>query len=259
MIWLRPRIIPVLLLKGNGLYKTVRFKNPVYVGDPINTVKIFNEKEVDEIILLDIAASVEGREPNYERIGEIAGEAFMPLAYGGGVRNVEQAQRILALGVEKIVLNTIAVEDPEFIKKLSMAVGSQSVVVSVDVRKTLFGKYQIAWKNGQETRSQSPVEWAQQVSQFGAGELLIHCIDRDGVMQGYDIELIEKVSRSVSVPVIGCGGAGSVSDLADVLHAGASAAAGAMFVFQGKHRAVLISYPDAVEIEKLNPVQHSSK
>lgn len=254
MNWLRPRIIPVLLLKGNGLYKTVRFKNPVYVGDPINTVKIFNEKEVDEIVLLDIGASLEGREPNYERISEIAGEAFMPLAYGGGVRTVEQAKKLLSLGVEKIVLNSAAVEDPDFVKVLSAEVGSQSVVVSVDVRKTLFGKYHIAWKNGQKTRSQAPLDWARQVTELGAGEILIHCIDRDGVMQGCDTDLIRAVSHELSVPVIGCGGAGSVGDLADVLRAGASAAAaGAMFVFQGKHRAVLISYPEAAEIDQLLP------
>lgn len=252
MSGIRPRIIPCLLLRSNGLYKTVRFKNPVYVGDPINTVRIFNEKEVDEVVLLDFEASRSGRAPDFGKIGEIASEAFMPMSYGGGVTTVEQAQRILALGVEKIILNSAAVETPELVSELSAAVGSQSVVVAVDAKKNLFGRYQTTWQNTEKSKSTHPVQWAQEVCALGAGEILLNVVDRDGTSQGYDLELIREMAAAVSVPVVVCGGAGSKDDLAAALKAGASgAAAGSLFVFHGKHRAVLISYPAPGEIDIL--------
>lgn len=247
----------MLLLKGNGLYKTVRFKNPVYVGDPINTVKIFNEKEVDEIVLLDIGATVNAVEPNYEKIHEIASEAFMPMAYGGAVRSLEQAKRVLALGYEKVVLNSAAVESPTLVSELASAVGSQSVTMSLDVKKNFFGTYQLAWRNGEKTKKGSVVEFAQEYEQRGAGEIILQFVDRDGVMKGYDCDLLHEICSAVSVPVIVCGGAGSIDDFAMGLRAGASAvAAGSMFVFQGRHRAVLISYPTTDEIERLVGVYH---
>lgn len=249
---LRPRIIPVLLLKGTGLYKTVRFKNPVYIGDPINTVKIFNEKEVDEIVLLDIGATVNGAEPNYEKIGEIASEAFMPMAYGGAVRNVDQAKRILASGYEKVVLNSAAVESPEIISALASAVGSQSVTISLDVKRNFFGSYQLAWRNGEKTRKGSVIEFAQEFERLGAGEIMVHFVDRDGLMCGYDCDFLHDICCAVTVPVIVCGGAGCIDDLALGLKSGASAvAAGSMFVLQGRHRAVLISYPNSEQIDHL--------
>lgn len=252
MSGIRPRIIPCLLLRGNGLYKTVRFKNPVYVGDPINTVRIFNEKEVDEVVLLDFEASRNGRVPDFEKIREIASEAFMPMSYGGGVTTVEQAKRILALGVEKIILNSAAVETPGLVNELAAAVGSQSVVVAVDARKNLFGRYQTTWKNTEKSKATHPVQWAQEVCALGAGEILLNLVDRDGTGQGYDLELIREMAAAVSVPVVACGGAASNKNLAEALKAGASgAAAGSMFVFHGKHRAVLISYPAPAEIDSL--------
>lgn len=252
MSGIRPRIIPCLLLRGNGLYKTVRFKNPVYVGDPINTVRIFNEKEVDEVVLLDFEASRNNRPPDFEKIEEIASEAFMPMSYGGGVTTVEQAKRILALGVEKIILNSAAVETPGLVSELATAVGSQSVVVAVDAKKNLFGRYQLSWKNTEKSKATHPVQWAQEVCALGAGEILLNLVDRDGTVQGYDLELIREMAAAVSVPLVACGGAASNQDLAAALKAGASgAAAGSMFVFHGKHRAVLISYPAPADIDSL--------
>lgn len=253
MSGIRPRIIPCLLLRGNGLYKTVRFKNPVYIGDPINTVRIFNEKEVDEVVLLDFEASRTGRTPDFQKIGEIASEAFMPVSYGGGVTTVDQAKRILALGIEKIVLNSAAVEDPGLIEKLATAVGSQSVVISVDAKKNLLGRYQTSWWSADKARSVHPVQWAREVCALGAGEILLNLVDRDGTGQGYDVDLIREISSLVSIPVVACGGAHSIADLAAALKAGASgAAAGSMFVFHGKHRAVLISYPAPQEVASLS-------
>lgn len=253
MSFVRPRIIPVLLLTDGGLYKTSRFKEPIYVGDPINTVKIFNEKEVDEIVILDIKATADKRCPNYERISEIASEAFIPLAYGGGIRTVDQAKRILALGVEKVVINSAAIERPEFISELAQAIGSQSVMVSVDVKKNMFGKYHVFSKSDEFLKGISYIQWVRKACDLGAGEILIQSVDRDGTKQGYDQGLIKSVISSVDVPVIACGGASSLGDLFDALNLGASAAAaGAMFVFQGRHNAVLISYPSPSEIESLS-------
>ncbi len=247
---LRTRVIPVLLLKNNGLVKTTRFKNPVYIGDPINAVKIFNEKEVDELILLDTTATNQRREPDYKRIEEIVSEAFMPIGYGGGINTLQQIETLFKTGVEKVILNTALFANPGLLEQASQVFGSQSIVAAIDVRKNLFGNYVVRTHSGKK-KQRTPMEAA--IKSFvnqGAGELFINSIDRDGTMQGYDLDLVKQVAELSPVPVIASGGAGSVSDFAHAIKAGASAvAAGAMFVFQGVHRAVLISYPKYEELE----------
>ncbi|MEF9898235.1 MAG: AglZ/HisF2 family acetamidino modification protein [Pseudomonas sp.] len=243
---MRKRVIPCLLLQDRGLVKTVKFKNSKYVGDPVNAIRIFNEKEVDELVLLDIDASRLSRDPDYELIQEVAGECFMPICYGGGVKTLAQAEKIFALGIEKISLNTAALENIELIRQIANKFGSQSVVCSVDCKKSLFGKYTVYSHSGTRDTKLSPVEWVQKVEAAGAGEIFLNSIDRDGTQQGFDIQLIQSIVNAVHVPVIACGGAGSVADLFEPFErANVSAvAAGSFFVFHGKHKAVLISYPD---------------
>lgn len=245
-----PRVIPCLLLKNKGLVKTVKFKDARYLGDPINIVRIFNDKEVDELVLLDITATVERRKPPVELIARVTGECFMPLGYGGGVRDLEDIRQILSLGVEKIILNSYAVENPSFVQAAASQVGSQSIVVSLDVKKSLLGKYEVYTHSGTKATGLDPVRFATQMEAAGAGELLVSSIDRDGTMQGYDLELIRRVSDAVSIPVIACGGAGKVEDLGLAVKKGGAAAvsAGSMFVFQGRHRAVLINFPTQREL-----------
>ncbi len=247
---LRTRVIPCLLLRGHGLVKTKRFKDSVYVGDPVNAVRIFSEKEVDELVLLDIDASREGREPNYELIAEIAGECFMPVAYGGGVHTLEQVRKLIRSGVEKVVVNSAAYASTEVIRAAADVFGSQAVVGAVDVKKPLFGGWKPMAKSGTVDAGVALDAHVQALVKAGAGELFINSIDRDGTMGGFDLELIRCVSGSVDVPVIACGGAGSVEHLREaVQQGGASAvAAGSLFVFHGKHRAVLINYPSAAEL-----------
>jgi cyclase len=247
---LRTRVIPCLLLRGHGLVKTKRFKDSVYVGDPVNAVRIFSEKEVDELVLLDIDASREGREPNYELIAEIAGECFMPVAYGGGVHTLEQVRKLIRSGVEKVVVNSAAYASTEVIRAAADVFGSQAVVGAVDVKKPLFGGWKPMAKSGTVDAGVALDAHVQALVKAGAGELFINSIDRDGMMGGFDLELIRGVSSSVDVPVIACGGAGSVDHLREaVQRGGASAvAAGSLFIFHGKHRAVLISYPSATEL-----------
>lgn len=248
---LRTRVIPCLLLKGQGLVKTVKFKNPKYVGDPINAIKIFNDKEVDELVLLDITASAEKNGPNFKVIEEVASECFMPFGYGGGISTLEDIRRIFLLGAEKVIINYHAAENPTFIKDASETFGCQSIVVSMDVKKNLFGRYEVFTKSGTLKTKLDPVQYAQKMEQLGAGELLLNAIERDGTMDGYDLQLIEKISHAVSIPVIAAGGAGNVRHFCEAVKHGASAvAAGSMFVFHGKHRAVLISYPEHAELEK---------
>lgn len=231
--------------------KTVHFKNPKYVGDPINAVRIFNEKEVDELVLLDIGATPAGRSPNLKEIAHVAGECFMPLAYGGGIRDLEQIKLILNLGVEKVILNSAACANPDLIAQAAREVGSQSVVVSIDVKKTLLGKYRVHTHSGRRSTGLDPVDFARLMETKGAGELIIHSIDRDGTLQGYDLELVQRVAQAVNVPVVACGGAGRLEHLAAAVKAGAAAvAAGSLFVFYGKHRAVLINYPSPEELRK---------
>ena len=243
---LQTRVIPVLLLKGQGLVKTVQFKNEKYIGDPINTLKIFNDKEVDEIAFLDITASKEKREPNYTLIHQIAGECFMPLSYGGGVKTIEQIRKILSLGVEKVIINTQAAENIEFIREAAHLFGSSTVVVSIDVKKNFFRKYTVHTCDGTINTKKNPVDYARSMEQAGAGELLINSIDCDGMMKGYDIDLIKSIVDAVNIPVICCGGAGKAEHIRDVvLKTNVSGvSAGSMFVYQGPHKAVLISYPN---------------
>lgn len=239
------RAIPCLLLRGQGLIKTERFKKPVYLGDPINVVRIFNDKEVDELVLLDVTATRERRRPPFEYLEKIASECFMPLCYGGGVRTIEDMRTLFAIGIEKVSVNTHAVEDPTMIRAAADEFGSQSVIVSIDVKRTLFGGYRVRTHGGRRRTRWEPAALARELERQGAGELLLNSIDRDGTMSGYDLELVRQVTEAVRIPVVACGGAGSVADLERVVHeAGASAAgAGSMFVFQGPHRGVLISYP----------------
>lgn len=246
---MRPRVIPVLLLRDGGLVKTRRFASPIYVGDPINAVRIFNEKQVDELVILDISRPVE---PNYKLIADICGEAFMPVAYGGGISKLDQIDRLLALGTEKVVINTAATSNPSLISKATSRIGSSSVVVSIDVRRGLLGRRTVYAEGGRRSTGKSPEIHAREVQELGAGEIILGSIDRDGEMSGYDLDLIEEVSHSVSLPVVALGGAGSLKDMQLASKRGASAAAaGSMFVFKGKHRAVLISYPPPEEIERI--------
>jgi len=251
---IRPRVIPCLLLKHEGLVKTVKFKDPKYLGDPINIVRIFNDKEVDELIFLDITATVESRPPNFELLGKITSECFMPLGYGGGIRTLEDVKKLLAIGVEKIVLNTSAVENPALIRAAADYAGSQAVVISMDVKKTMFGKYEVHTRGGRKSTGLDPVKFAVEMEKQGAGELFLNSIDRDGTMQGYDLELVRHVADSVTIPLVACGGAGNIQHLAEAIQAGASAAAaGSMFVFQGPLRGVLISYPAQAELRRVIP------
>lgn len=249
---LQHRVIPALLLHNNGLVKTTRFKDPKYVGDPINAIRIFNEKEVDELMLLDITASKENREPNYEMIEQIAGECFMPLAYGGGVRSVEQAQRIFALGVEKICVQTAALDNLQLVRALADRFGSQSIMVSLDVKRNWLGRAQVfAAAKGNNIFT----DWLQLLSDLvsaGAGEVLLNAVDKDGTLSGPDLELIRQASKRIDVPLIAVGGVSGLADIKSAVEAGASAvAAGAFFVYHGPHRAVLITYPKYHELQQL--------
>lgn len=247
---LKTRVIPCLLLRNRGLVKTVRFKDAMYVGDPINTVRIFNEKLVDELIFVDITASVEGSRPQFKLIEEIATECFMPFAYGGGVRDFADAKRLFSVGAEKLAVNTFFHERPEFVTRLSDHFGAQSVIVSLDVKRNFLGRYSVWSKGGRQNTGMDPVRCAVQAAQAGAGEVLLTSIDRDGTFQGYDLELIRSVAREVDLPVIASGGAGKVEDFGRaVKEAGAAAvAAGSLVVYQGRHRAVLINFPTPSEL-----------
>ena len=240
-----PRLIPVLLLDDGGLVKTVRFRNPQYVGDPINAVRIFNEKEVDELVLLDIRATTTGRPIDEAALAEIAGEAFMPLAYGGGVGNLEQATRLIQVGVEKVIVNAAAVEDADSVHGIADQLGSSTLVVSIDGIRRSDGTHEVVTRCGTRRTGLDVRRHAEAMANLGAGELIVTSVDRDGTMEGYDTDLIRSVTGAVDIPVVACGGAGSLPDMATVVReAGATAAAaGSLFVFQGRHRAVLISYP----------------
>ena len=248
---LRTRVIPCLLLRNRALVKTVRFKEPQYVGDPINTVRIFNEKEVDELIFLDITASAEEREPRFELIQEIANECFMPFAYGGGVSTLAQIRTLFKLGVEKVAINSRADSDPDFIRQASQQFGSQSVIASIDVKKSLLGKYAVYSHVRRAVTAHGPVEYAREMERLGAGEILLTSVDRDGTMSGYDLKLIKMVSQAVQIPVVACGGAGGIDDFRSAVDdGGASAVAvGSMVVYQGPNRAVLINFPSRAELE----------
>lgn len=246
----RIRIIPVLLLDKGGLYKTVRFKNPNYVGDPINAVKIFNEKEADELLLLDFRATADKRKIDFSKITEIASEAFMPMAYGGGVTKLDEAKKVFDCGYEKIVLNSILFENNSLVENIAAIYGAQAVVGCMDVKKNIFGKNQVYTHSGKNKTGYSPLDWASKLEEFGVGEIIINNIDKDGTWDGYNLEIIAAVSSRVKVPVISCGGAGSIDDFRNAVDAGASAvAAGSMFVYQKKGMGVLISFPSTLKLQ----------
>jgi cyclase len=250
---LRPRIIPCLLIHEGGLVKTVRFEDPKYVGDPINAVKIFNEKEADELIVLDIDATARGREPNFRLIGQFAAECRMPLCYGGGVTTVEQAKRIIALGVEKVAISAAAIANPALITAIAHEIGSQSVVVVLDARRKAAGYWEVMTHNGRKATGRAVVDLAREAESRGAGEIVINSIDEDGVMKGYDLALARTVRDVISIPMTVLGGAGSHADIAALIRACGviGAAAGSLFVFKGVYRAVLINYPNASQKEEL--------
>jgi len=247
------RVIPTLLLKGVGLVKGSLFKDHKYVGDPINAVKIFNEKEVDELIFLDISATPNKREPNYDLIKDIASEAFMPFSYGGGIETTAQIERLFNIGVEKVIINSSAFSTPRLIKEASNIAGNQSIVVSIDVRRSIWGQYEVYTNNGNFGTKQNPIEYAKRMEDLGAGELMICSINQEGTRKGYDLELTKIISNAVGIPVIASGGAGSLNDLLEAINTGnaSAVAAGSMFVFHGKHKAVLITYPQYSELQKL--------
>lgn len=250
---LKTRVIPVLLLSERRCVKTRRFKEPTYLGDAKNILKIFNDKEVDELVILDIMASRQGRGPDFHYLKELTVECFMPVCYGGGVRDIEDIQRLFALGIEKVAINSYAFERPQFIREVSQLFGSQSIVVSMDVKETLFGQERCFIYGGRKNTGMSPEEFSLLMEEYGCGEIFLNSIDRDGLMQGYALERLKRVTQAVKIPVIACGGAGKLEDFRDAVFTGGAAAvaAGSFFVFQGVHRAVLISYPDYHELEIL--------
>lgn len=249
----RPRVIPVLLLKRKGLVKTVRFKNPTYIGDPINAVKIFNDMEADELIFLDITATSEKRTPSIDVIQKIGDEAFMPFAVGGGINTVHDIKQLISAGAEKVVINTASFYNPLLVRQASDVAGSQSVIVSIDAKRNFFGKYEVYVNSGGKSTGKNPEKFAEEMAKCGAGEIFINSIDRDGMMDGYDLQLIKNVSSAVDVPVIACGGAGKEEHFVEAVRkSGANAvAAGSMFVYHGPRKGILINYPERKELCKL--------
>jgi len=251
---LNPRIIPCILVHNKGLVKTVHFKKPKYVGDPINAVRIFNEKEVDELIVIDIDTTIEKREPDYKMIENLAAECRMPLCYGGGVKTVEQAEKIIGLGVEKVAISSAAIDDPTLVNKIAQSLGSQSVVVVLDVKKSLLGKrYEVRTHNGKRKTGKDLTTLASQMEKSGAGEIVVNSIDNDGLMKGYDFSLVENIRESVGIQLTVLGGAGSYADIGQLIerYGVIGAAAGSLFVFKGIYRAVLINYPNRSEKDTL--------
>ena len=247
---LNPRIIPNLLIHNKGLVKTINFKDPKYVGDPINAVKIFNEKSVDELIVTDIDATVKNIDPDYSMIEKLAMECRMPLCYGGGINNANQAKQIFSLGVEKIAISSSAITNPKLITELSDSVGSQSVVIVMDIKKKFLGKgYELVTHNGTKKTGINPLKFVEEIKELGVGEIVINSIDRDGTMQGYDYQLIEKIRNITTLPMTILGGAGSLEDIGNLINKYKiiGAGAGSIFVFKGKYRAVLINYPNDKE------------
>jgi cyclase len=249
---IHPRIIPILLLNDSGgVVKTQNFSRPVYIGDPINAVKIFNEKEVDELILLDISASLNKISPNYSLIKEVVSESFMPMGYGGGIKSLDQIKNLFDLGLEKVIINS-AMFDYDLIDEAANIFGSQSIVISIDIRKSLFNKYHIFTKSGTLKHNNDFKEHVRRLCNFGAGEIIIQSIDKEGLMRGYDLELIEIISSLVNIPIVASGGAGSLEDMRDAIRAGASAsAAGSLFVFKGSEKGILINYPNHEKLKEL--------
>ena len=248
----RPRVIPILLLKGLGLVKSIKFKNYRYIGDPINAVKIFNDLKADELVFLDILASKEKRTISLDFVRKVGDEANMPFAVGGGIKSIQQIKEIINAGAEKVIINTYAVENPDFIKQASDIFGSSTIVVSIDVKKKFLGKKQVYIIGGGKSTGLDPVSFAKLMEEKGAGEIIINSIDKDGLMTGYDLSLIEEVSKAVAIPVVAAGGAGGIQDFKPAINVYASAvAAGSMFVYHGPRHAVLINYPSKADLNKI--------
>lgn len=256
-MFVRPRIIPVLLIDDQDLVKTIQFGERTYLGDPVNAVKIFNRKGIDELAILDIGATKNGRVPDFEILKDIASQAFMPLSYGGGICSVEQAKELAKIGYEKVVINTQLIKGPETVRRIVEVLGSQSVVASIDA-KMIKGKYACAICDGQEVVKESPITLAQKAEELGCGEILINSIDRDGTMTGYDIRLVKNIVKAVGIPVTACGGAGGIEDLKAVLQEGHAhaAAGGSMFVYYGRLKAVLITAPTEEELVRIGIFSH---
>lgn len=246
------RTIPCLLLRNKGLVKTEKFKNDTYIGDPLNAVKIFNEKEVDELIFLDIDATKRKKGPSYSLIEDIANECFMPFCYGGGISTIEQIEKIISSGAEKVAINTAAYLYPDLITEAAAIYGSSTIVVSIDVKKDFFGKQRVFVSSGRKNTKLDPVSYAKKMEVLGAGEIMLNSIDKDGTMNGYDLQLLQAVSKEVSIPVIACGGAGKIEHFGEAIKQGkaSAAAAGSFFIYQGVRKAVLISYPSQEELKK---------
>jgi cyclase len=249
----RPRVIPCLLLQNLGLVKTVNFKNPRYIGDPINAVRIFNDLKADELVFLDISATKNKTKPNFNLIAKIGDQCNMPFAVGGGVRNIEDAKNIVNAGAEKIVVNSIAYENPDFVSLLADKFGSQSVVVSIDVKKKLLGKYEVVIQNGTKSTGFSPVDYAKLMESKGAGEVMLTSVNNEGLMKGFDNKLIKEVSENISIPLIANGGAGNVNHLAEAINLGKASAvsAGSIFVYHGPMNGILINFPTNSELKAL--------
>ena len=249
---LKVRVVPCLLLQDGGLVKTEKFKNGKYLGDPINAVKIFNDKEVDELIFIDIQSSIRKKEPQLDVIHDLASECFMPLTYGGGINSLSQIEQILKIGVEKVVINQHALHHPEFITDASKNFAQSTIVAAIDIKKNLWGNYMVYDYVKKKTLDLQPVEYAKRLEDLGCGEIFINNVDREGTYLGFDTKIIEAVTKNVGIPVTVCGGASKLSDIALAADAGASAVAvGSLFVYQGPHRAVLISYPTQKELKKI--------
>ena len=250
---LQTRVIPCLLLKDDSLVKTVNFKKPAYIGDPVNTARIFNELEVDELVLLDISATNNNRKPDFKILAELANECFMPLAYGGGINDFEDAKKIFQIGIEKVVINSIAFSKPAFITELAEHFGNQAIVASIDVKKNMFGKFQVYSNSGTKKQKVDPVAWAQELEQLGAGEILLTAIHQEGTWMGFDINIIEKISNAVNIPVIANGGASSIEDIGKAVKQGNASAVslGSMVVYQNKGMGVLVNFPDTKKLKRV--------
>jgi cyclase len=250
---LRTRIIPCLQLINESLVKTIKFRDHKYIGDPINTVRIFNELEVDELCFLDIRATKENRDPNFKILTEISNECFMPLSYGGGVKNAKTAKKILSIGFEKIIINTAAIDTPNLITEIANFSGNQSVVGSIDVKKNLFGKYQIYSNDGLVKRPLEVIKWVKELENLGVGELIITSIDRDGTWKGFDIDLLKQITSAVNIPVIANGGAGSVDHIGEVVEKSnvSAVALGSLVVYQAKDMGVLVNFPDRDKLRNI--------
>lgn len=251
---LQKRVIPCLLLHKGGLYKTVKFKKPTYIGDPINAIKIFNEKEVDELIFLDIDATIQKKEPNYQLIEDIASECFMPLCYGGGVSTINQMKKIYSLGVEKISLSSASILNPSLVKESSNIFGNQSIVITVDYKKDFLGKKRVFINNGKTKTKYTLLEFIEKIEKFGAGEIVVNSIENDGTMKGLDIETIKEVKSLTKIPIIALGGASNIQNIRETFQETSidAISAGSIFVYKGRLRGVLINYLSPKEIDSLN-------